>query len=120
MKMQILKSNNLMINLIKGCLISLVFTIIMLVILSILLVYTDISEDIIKPVIITITGIGILIGSSAGTRKAKLIGGIYILLLYFISSIVNRDFTLNLLSCIMIGVGIVGGVIGGIIGVNTK
>lgn len=126
--MEFLKSENRFINILKGVLISFLFTLIFLTIFSLLLVYTNLSEDTIKPVIITITGISILIGSSFGTRKFKknglinggIIGGTYILILYLISSIANSNFQIDLISTIMILIGVIGGILGGIIGVNTK
>ncbi len=126
--MEIFENKNPIIGIIKGTLISFLVTLIALTVFSVLLVYTDLSEDTIKPVIITVTGISILIGSSIGTRKIRKnglitgggIGAIYILIIFCISSIMNSSFSLNLVSAIMIGVGIVGGVLGGIIGVNTK
>ena len=126
--MELLKSNNGVFNILKGIIIAFLFTIVMLTIFSILLVYTDLQETTIKPVIITTTGISILIGSSIGTRNFKknglingsIIGGTYIFVLYLISSIANSNFQINLISTIMIAVGIVGGIFGGIIGVNTK
>lgn len=126
--MRFLKSEKQSIGIVKGVLISFLFTICMILIFSALLVYTNLSEQTIKPVIITITGISILIGSSFGTRKLHrnglisggIIGMIYILLLYIISSIVGSDFSLNWISIIMIIVGLIGGICGGIIGINTK
>ena len=126
--MNFLKSEKQSICILKGVLISFAFTIIMLIIFSTLLVYTDLSEQTIRPVIITITGISILIGSSLGTRRLNkngllsggAIGTIYILLLYIISSILNSSFSINWASAIMIIVGLIGGVFGGIVGVNTK
>ena len=98
----------------------------MLIIFSVLLVYTNLSEQTIRPVIITITGISILIGSSLGTKKLHkngmisggIIGGSYILLLYLISSTLNSNFSINWISIIMIIVGLIGGIFGGVIGVN--
>ena len=126
--MEFLKSENRFINILKGVLISFLFTLIFLTIFSLLLVYTNLSEDTIKPVIITITGISILIGSSFGTRKFKknglinggIIGGTYILILYLISSSANSNFQIDLIATIMILIGVIGGILGGIIGVNTK
>ena len=122
------KSEKQSICILRGVLISFLFTICMLVIFSILLVYTDLSEQTISPVIITITGISILIGSSLGTRKLHkngllsggIIGSTYILLLYIISSLISSNFSINWVSVIMIIVGLIGGVFGGIVGVNTK
>lgn len=118
--MEIFKSNNSIFSMIKGTLIAFFITIITLTIFSILLVYTDLSEETIKPVIITVTGISILIGSSMGTKKLKknglmngaIIGILYILIIYMISSILNSNFTINLMSLIMIGIGLIGGIFG--------
>ncbi len=125
--MESYERTNVFFSIIKGVGISLAFTIISLIILSSLLVYTNLSENLIKPVITTITGISILIGSSIGNRKSKkngfingaFVGIIYILCIYIISSITNGgNFSLNLGSIIMMIVGAIAGIIGGIIGVN--
>ena len=125
--MSFFKSNKQSICILRGILISFLFTLCMLIIYSVLLVYTSLSEQTIRPVIITITGVSILIGSSLGTRKLHkngmisggIIGASYILLLYLISSIVSSNFSINWVSVIMIIVGLIGGVFGGIVGVNT-
>lgn len=118
--MELLKNNNPIFSIMKGTVISFLVTIIALTIFSILLVYTNLTEDVIKPVIITVTGISILIGSSIGTRNLKknglvngaIIGFLYILIIYVISSIINASFALNLVSLIMVGIGLIGGVFG--------
>lgn len=115
-------------NIFKGIGISMIFTFVCLLIFSILLTYTNISENTITPVILVVTGISILIGSSISNTKIKkngmlngaFIGGGYILILYLISSTLNVRFNLNLQSIIMIAVGVVFGILGGIIGVNRK
>ena len=120
--------NNIALNIFKGVIISLIFTTIMLLIFAILLTYTDVSESTISTVIIIVTAISILLGSSLVNLKIKkngllngaIIGASYILIIYLISSILNWRFTLNLQSIIMIAVGIVFGNLGGIIGVNKR
>lgn len=115
-------------NIFKGIAIAMIATVIMLLIFSIILAYTNTSEKTISPVIIVVTGISILLGSSLGSIKIKkngiinggLIGGIYILILYLISSILNWQFGLNMQSIIMIVIGMICGILGGIIGVNKK
>lgn len=115
-------------NIFKGVGIALLTTIILLLIYSLVLTYTNVSENTITPVIIVITATCILLGSSIGNMKIRkngllnggAIGGIYILILYLISSIWNWKFALNIQSLIMILAGIIFGVIGGIIGVNRK
>ena len=120
--------NNFFVNLIKGVGIAFIFTIILLIIFSAILTFTNINENVINPVIITITGISILIGSSIANNKIKkngllngaLVGAIYILIIYIISSLLNWRFGLNLQSLIMIVVGMIFGMLGGIIGVNKN
>lgn len=120
--------NKLLKNIAKGIGISLFITFILLFIFSALLTYTDIGENTINPVIMVVTGISILIGSSIGNKNIKkngivngaIIGGIYILILYCISSILNWKFALSLQSVIMIAIGVVFGMLGGIVGVNKK
>lgn len=115
-------------NILKGIGISFLTSVILLLILAAVLTYTSVSENVVTPVIIIITAISILIGSSIGNIKIKrngllnggIIGGTYIFLLYIISSIANWEFRLNMQSIIMIVVGIIFGILGGIIGVNKK
>ena len=126
--MEMFENSKPIISIIKGTAISFLATIIALTIFAVLLTYTELSENTIKPVIITVTGISILVGSSIGTRKLRknglvtggAIGVLYIVSIYLISSVMNSNFALGWISVIMIGVGVVGGVLGGIIGVNTK
>lgn len=110
----------------KGIAIAMILTVVLLLIFSAVLAYTDVSENTITPVIIVVTAISILLGSSIGNMKIKkngilngaLVGGFYILILYLISSLLNWRFGLNLQSIIIIAVGIFFGILGGIIGVN--
>ena len=120
--------NNFFANLIKGVGIAFISTIILLIIFSAILTFTNINENVINPVIITVTGISVLIGSSTANNKIKkngllngaLVGAIYILIIYIISSLLNWRFGLNLQSLIMIVVGMIFGMLGGIIGVNKN
>lgn len=118
--------NNNIIKVIKGSLISFLISVILLFIFASLLVYTSIQETTIKPVVIIISIVSILIGSSLSSIKIKkngiingaLVGIIYILTLYILSSISFIGFNLNMYSLIMIIGAILSGMIGGIIGVN--
>ena len=56
------KSSNIS-NIIKGSIIAILFSIIALLIFSIILTNTELSENTINPVIMTITALSILIGS---------------------------------------------------------
>lgn len=115
-------------NILKGVIISIIFTLIFLFAFSIILTYTNISESFITPVIIVITAISIFIGSSIGNINMRkngllngaLIGGIYLLSIYLMSGIINQNFSLNTASVILIISGMICGMFGGVIGVNKK
>lgn len=118
--MDLYEKNNSLLNIVKGVAISIGFTFIALFIFSCLLVYTNINENLMQPIVIAITAISILLGSSIGNKRASkngilngaLVGFIYMLLIYLFSSSFNEiNFSLNLQSAIMISSGIVGGVI---------
>lgn len=116
------------IRIIKGSITAIVITLILLFIFSIILTYTSIKESTMSPVVIVITAVSILIGSSISTLKIKkmglvngaLVGLIYILTIYVISSITGLGFALQLQTIIMMLAAIGAGMIGGIIGVNLK
>jgi len=118
--------NKNMINILKGSALSIVVTLILLFIFSIVLTYTSVQESLIAPVVIVITAISILAGSSISSLKIKknglvngaLVGLIYILVIYLIFSITGSGFMLNITSIIMVVSAIIAGIIGGIIGVN--
>lgn len=117
-----------LIRIIKGSGIALGITILSLFIFAILLTYTNIQENTMIPVVIIITAVSILIGSSLSTLRIKkngllngaLVGVIYILLIYIISSLTGSGFSLNIMSIIMLVSSIIAGMIGGIIGVNLN
>ena len=123
-----LNENKNIFIIIKGSIIALILTIIMLTIYALILSYTNVSENSMVAVIMTIIGMSILISSSLTNLKIKkkgilngaIIGLIYILGIYLISSIITGVFSLNSNSIIMIIVSILTGMIGGIIGVNIK
>ena len=115
-------------QIIKGDFFAIIFTILMLLIFSVVLTYTSVSENIIPQTIIIITAMSVFLGSSIGTMKMKtrgLVSGafialIYILTLYILSSIINGNFSFNIYSIIMFLSSVVCGIIGGIIGVNIN
>ena len=129
--MENLDKNELSANLIrilKGSITAIVITLILLFIFAILLTYTKLKENIISPVVIVVTAISILIGSSISTLKIKkngllngaLVGIIYIVTIYLISSVTGSGFACNINTIIMIVSSIVAGMLGGIIGVNLN
>lgn len=113
---------------IKGSAFSIIITLIGLLVYSIILSYTSVSESTIPTIVIIITAISILIGSTISTSNIKkngiingmLVGLIYIAIIYLLSSIVTGNFLLNITSIIMIITSVLTGALGGIIGVNKK
>lgn len=120
-------SNNF-VSIIKGVAISIISTIILLFIFSILLTYTNISESLITTVIIVVTAISIFIGSTIANIKMKkngllngaLIGGIYLMSMYILSSIISKNFSITIQSFIMIIAGMICGMFGGVMGINKR
>lgn len=74
-------------SILKGIAIAMILTVVLLLIFSIVLAYTNVGENTITPVIIIVTGISILVGSSISNIKIKkngmLNGGIVGRTLYF-------------------------------------
>ena len=99
-----------------------------LLIYSIILVNTEISENTINYVVIGIASISILIGSILSVSKiakkgifnGAIVGGIYVIVIYLLSSTINSNFNINLSAIILMAASIIAGMIGGIIGVNMK
>ena len=121
-------NSNGIVIILKGSLISIIATIVLLMIFAAVLTYSNINENSMPTVIIVVTALCILVGSQITTSKIKrngiangaLVGAIYSLALYLISSILSKDFSLNIYSIIMMATSILIGGIGGIIGVNKK
>lgn len=114
------EKNNFLLPILKGTIISFLLTIIMIFIISILLCNTNLNESVISPFIIFSSSFSLLIGSFFTTKKIEkngimyggILGLIYILIIYLISSILNSNFILNLNSVILIISGIMCGAIG--------
>lgn len=122
------KTKENFIRIIKGSITSIILTLVLLFIFSIIVTYTNVKESIISPIIIIITSISILIGSSISSLKIKkngllngaIVGIIYILTIYILSSIMGMGFKIDINSVLMIIFAIVAGMLGGIVGVNIN
>lgn len=122
------EKNSKIYNIFRGSLVAILITIISLLIFSILLTHTNISEKSIVPVITIITAVSILTGSILSVSKIEnrglfngaLVGLTYILAIYILSSIINKNFAINLNSLILISSAVISGMMGGIIGVNMN
>ncbi len=120
------RSTSNFVKILIGSLISLIISIVLLLVISIILTYTDVSENIITTSVIIISALSIFIGSiisaininKNGIINGSIVGAIYMITIYLLSSIFVTGFSVNAQSIIMIIVSIVAGMIGGIIGVN--
>ena len=82
--------NSSIINILKGVMISIILTLVLLLIFSIILTYTNVKENTMSPVIIVITALSIIIGSSIANMKISkngilngaVIGIIYLAIIY--------------------------------------
>ena len=116
------------VRILKGSGFAIVITIILLIVYSCILTYTNVDESTMPVVVITITALSILVGSLISSMNIKkngltngaLVGLIYILIIYMLSSIITGNFGFTISSIIMIGASILAGAVGGIIGVNKK
>ncbi len=108
--------------------ISYVITLILYMVYALVLEYTNVPESTI-PILTTVIGmISVFIGSSLAVMKIKekglingaIVGLIYILFVYLLSSILSTGFGLNGYSLSIIAFYIIFGMIGGIIGVNIR
>lgn len=110
----------------RETIISFILSLILIFILAFIISKTTVSESIIVPGIIVISSVSIMFGGirlskakkQKGLINGALLGIIYMAGMYLISSIILKDFSLNVKSLIMILSGMLGGVLGGIIGVN--
>jgi len=121
-----MENNKNIVRIVRGSVIAIIVSLILLLIYAILLSCTNISETTMTPIVITISGISILIGSTISSLKIKkqgmlngaLVGLIYIIFIYILSSVFLIGFEINMKSIIMMSVSTFAGMIGGIIGVN--
>ena len=114
------------IKILIGTGIAFIITLICLLAISIILTYTNVSENIITVSVIIISALSIFIGSiisavninKNGILNGSIVGAIYMITIYLLSSILVSGFSLNMQAIIMIVISILAGMIGGIIGVN--
>ena len=116
------------VKIIKGSTVAIIITLLGLIIYSVILASTEIGENTINYVVIGISALIILIGSIISVSKiakngmlnGAIVGGIYIVIIYLLSSIINLNFDINSNSIILIFFSMVAGMLGGVIGVNIK
>jgi len=90
--------------------------------------FTDFPLKYMSTAVIITTLLSIVIAGWISTKNVKskgwlngaIVGFIYMLILYLVSSIVYREFAINSYVLILLGIGILSGSIGGILGINLK
>ena len=125
-KLEYYENTNFFSIFLKAIIVSVLCSLFLILVLSFLVSTTSLKENIINPAVIFISAVSILIGGFLVSRKIKkkgilwgaVVGIIYMVIMYIVSSLMNMDFSLNLNALMMIGFGILGGAIGGILGVN--
>lgn len=112
----------------KGILVSYIITIPCFLIFALILTNTDFPEKFITPAVVVTTIISILSAGSIVAGKLKrrgwlnggIVGLVYMFVLYIVSGIVFRNFSIDSYVLTMAALGIIMGCIGGIIGINLN
>lgn len=120
------EKNNNFLKIFKFVGVAYLMTLIFLVVFAALLAYTNVPESFIDTGVLIIILLSILISSFLSVKKTKenglkngaIIGAVYILVLYILSSVFVTGFSLTAYSIITIILSGIIGMIGGIIGVN--
>ena len=129
MKVKATKQNsNLLSVVLKGSLISLSISLVLILVFAFLLKFTNIPESVIYPVNQVIKGVSVFAGVFIGLKKSRqlglasglIIGFVYTILAFLIFSVLSGSFTLDLTFLTDIIFGGVIGAICGIICVNIK
>jgi putative membrane protein (TIGR04086 family) len=112
----------------KGIMVSFLFTIPIFALFAVILTYTSFPQKLINPVVIVTTIVSIFAAGFIATGRLKqkgwlnggLTGFVYMLVLYFLSSIMFNDFSIDRYVITMAVIGILTGAIGGILGCGTR
>ncbi|MDD2503591.1 MAG: TIGR04086 family membrane protein [Clostridia bacterium] len=113
--------------LLKGLLASVIITVLAFILLSLILANTNFPQRLITPSVVVTTIISVLTAGSVSTRgirnkgwlNGSIVGLVYMILLYLISSLVYNNFSIDRYVITMAAIGIMAGAIGGILGINT-
>lgn len=123
-----LNENLDILSVLKGILIAYIITVPTFMLFALLLTNIDFPEKLITPVVVITTVISVLFAGSSATRGLKskgwlnggIVGFVYMLVLYFISSLIFNNFVIDKYVITMAVIGILTGAIGGITGINMK
>lgn len=117
-----------LISVLKGILAAYIITIPAFMLFALILTNTDFPQKLISPAVVVTTVISVLTAGSVSTKGLKsrgwlngsIVGIIYMFVLYIVSSLIFKDFTIDRYVITMTVIGILTGAIGGIVGINIK
>lgn len=117
-----------LIKVLKCDFIAFVITLLIFLIVSLLVVYTGFSESYIGTFSVATIVLSLFISGFLVSKKIRrgglaigaLTGFIYMMFIYFLTSIMFRDFSVSSYTFTMFGVGIVSCAFGGVLGINMK
>ena len=115
-------------SIMKGILVSYIITIPAFILFAFILANTDFPEKYMSAIVVITTITSVLIAGSTATRGLKnkgwlngsIVGLVYMLILYLLSSIIFKTFSIDKYIITMTIIGVLTGSIGGIIGINLK
>ncbi|PYG87017.1 putative membrane protein (TIGR04086 family) [Ruminiclostridium sufflavum DSM 19573] len=112
----------------KGIILSFLITLPCFFMFALFLTYTDFPEKYTSIAVFITTVISVLVASAYSTKNVKhkgwmngcFVGLVYVTVLYLASSIVDKNFMLNISGLLTFCIGAIVGCIGGILGINMK
>lgn len=124
----ILNEHANIISMVKAIAVSYLITIPLFAIFALLLLCSDFPEKFLPSAVITTTLISIVVAGWTSTSKIRskgwlnggIIGLVYMLVLYLVSSLVYGDYSITPHVLVMLIIGVVMGSIGGILGINLR
>ncbi len=115
-------------SVVRGIIVSYIITIPVFALFALILSNTDFPEKFISTAVVITTIISVLTAGTTSTRGLKnrgwlngsIVGFIYMLILYLLSSLIFNNFTIDKYVITMTVIGVLTGAIGGILGINVK
>lgn len=112
----------------KGLILSFLITLPCFLAFALFLTYTDFPEKYTYVAVLITTVISVLVASAYSTKNVKhkgwmngcFVGVLYVTILYFASSIVFMNFTLDVQVLLTFIIGAIVGCLGGILGINFR
>ena len=112
----------------KGLLASYLITIPAFMLFAFILANVDFPQRLVTPAVVVITVVSVLTAGAVATSGVRsrgwlnggIVGLIYMIILYWFSSILFRNFTVDRNVLTMTVIGVLSGAIGGIMSINTR